>query len=414
MDIQTFKKRISRFHSFVLLDQILDIDDEKRIIAIKNVTLNEPFFQNQELEDPVFPDSMIIESILQAASLLLSKENKFASTRLFFDTIDKIQFKGTAKPGDQLRFEIEQISRTETTVKIQAKVLINGTIICEGKLTFKITQTPSKPQIHPTASVHPSAILGKDVSIGPYAIIGEHVIIGDRTTIEAHSFVDKWTQIGEDCKIHFGCVLGSPAQDVKYKGERAGVIIGNRSILREYVTVNRATGENQFTRIGDDVLLLTNVHIGHNCTIDNKVIITNSANVAGHVHIEERAIIGGMVGMHQFVRIGKGCMIGGYSRIPQDVPPFMLCEGNPAYVRFPNLVGLKRSGASRQALLEIKTAYKILFRSQLNTKQAIEEIQKHDFQTPEFKHLYQFITADSKRGITKKPLDGEETEIEVV
>ncbi|NQY74749.1 MAG: acyl-ACP--UDP-N-acetylglucosamine O-acyltransferase [Candidatus Margulisbacteria bacterium] len=267
---------------------------------------------------------------------------------------------------------------------------------------FTLTEVPSKPNIHPTASVHPSAILGKDVSIGPYSIVGKNVIIGDRTKLEAHVLIEKWTQIGDDCHIHFGAVIGSPPQDTKYEGEKSWVVMGDRNVIREYVTINRSTGKNNITKIGSDCLFLTNVHIAHNCELGDHVIIANATALGGHTIIEDYATIGGITGIHQFVRIGKGSMVGGFTGVYQDIPPFMLCEGNPAYVRGINAIGLKRLGMSVKQVSLMKKAFKLLYRTDLNTTQAVKEIKDFEHELPELEQLVSFLKADTIRGITKK------------
>jgi UDP-N-acetylglucosamine acyltransferase len=178
-------------------------------------------------------------------------------------------------------------------------------------------------------------------------------------------------------------------------------VIGDRNEIREYVTINRATGKDQTTKIGNDNILLTNVHLAHNCQLGNNITIVNMANVAGHTTIGDRAIIGGMTGIHQFCRIGEGAMVGAYTRLPQDVPPFMLCEGNPAIIRGLNVVGLRRNGATRTDMSELKAVYKALYRSEMNTSQAMEHIAAMNPESDMAKHLINFIQADSHRGITK-------------
>jgi UDP-N-acetylglucosamine acyltransferase len=390
---------------FVLIDQVIELEHNSHIIAIKNVSLNEPFFNNLFMEEPVLPESIIIEALQQAGFLLLSEQLRLSTVKTFFEAIKEIKFINKVRPGDQLRLEVEIKKQTDTEVKLNGKALVEGKVVSEGVFVFQLALAPSKPQIHTTASVHPSAVLGKDVVVGPYSTVGEDVVIGDRTILEAHALIEKCTRIGEDCHIHFGCVLGSNAQDRKYSGEKTYVVLGDRNILREYVTINRSTGAGTITQIGNDNMFLTNVHIGHNVVVHNNVTITNLTHIAGHVTIEDNVIIGGLVGMHQFLRVGKGAMVGGYSRIPQDVPPFMLVEGNPAYIRTPNLVGLKRRGASKEALVELKSAFKLFCRSNLNTSQAIAEMEKVNFKSEEAKYFLNFIKADSKRGLTKGEAD---------
>lgn len=405
------QKSINYQFPLMLIDKIIDLQEENCLVAIKNVTANESFFQNSLLIDYYLPEGFIIEAIKQTAHILLTKTINNLAVRIFFDTIEKISFYRSVQAGDQLRIEIELLKITDRKANIMVKALVEGKVVVEGSLIFQLTEPPSRPQIHPTASVHPSAVLGKDAIIGPYSIVGENVIIGARTILEAHTMVEKWAQIGDDCHIHFGSVIGSPPQDKKYHGEKGLVKIGNRTTIREYTTVNRPTGDD-ITEVGSDCLFLTNVHIGHNCKIGNGVVITNLTHISGHIEIGDGAIIGGMVGMHQFVRIGKGSMVGGYSKVSQDLPPFMLCEGNPVSIRTPNVIGLRRSGASRDALHELKQIYKIFFRSNLNTNQALTEIENQQIaKTPEAKYFIDFIKAKSKRGITKLACDTENEEI---
>ncbi len=402
MHISDLRKKLQAKYPIILIDQIIEFPEDNRLAAIKNVTLNESFFQNSNLEEIFLPEGFILEAIAQTSQILISKKINNPATSIFFDSVKSIKFHKRVFPGEQLRIEVEINKITEKLVTVNTTTLKNGQLVSEGIITFKLTEEPSRPQIHPTAEVHSSALIGKDVIIGPYCVIGENVIIGARTILDAHTMVEKWTQIGEDCHIHFGSVIGSGPQDKKYQGEKGFVKIGNRTIIREYGTINRPTGENEVTQIGDDCLILTNVHVGHNCKIGNGVVITNLTHVAGHIEIEDKAIIGGMVGMHQNVRIGKGSMVGGYSKILQDVPPFMLCEGTPAIIRATNSIGLKRSGASMTAIKEMKQIHKIFFRSNLNTSQAIEEIDKAGITTSaEAKYFMNFIKTKSKRGLTK-------------
>ncbi|MFT5170682.1 MAG: UDP-N-acetylglucosamine acyltransferase, partial [Candidatus Marinamargulisbacteria bacterium] len=384
------------------------VEDRKKIVGIKNFTINEPFFQGHLPNNPIVPAVLILESMIQTGSALLLKDEEFSGRFAQFDALDKVLFTKSVVPGDQLRLEMEVLKIKENSVIMQGHALVEGRLVCEGKFTFSLKKQPSRPQIHPTASVHSSAILGKDVVIGPNTIVGEHVIVDDRTILEGHILLEKWTRIGADCHIHFGCVIGSAAQDAKYNGEKSWVVIGDRNQFREYVTINRSTGKDTVTKIGNDNTFLTNVHIAHNCEVANNVVIANMTNIAGHTIIEDRAIIGGMTGVHQFVRIGQGSMVGAYTRLPQDVPPFMLCEGNPAYVRGVNMVGLRRSGLPKLAITEIKEIYKIFFRSGLNVAQAMESIVASKFETEASQQLVSFLAIKSHRGITKKKLSEKE------
>lgn len=254
--------------------------------------------------------------------------------------------------------------------------------------------------IHPTAIIEPGANLHPSVEVGPYAIIGPKVTIGPETTIGAHAVIDGTTEIGARNRIFPGVAIGLEPQDLKYDGAESFTKIGDGNTLREYVTVNRATGAGEFTVIGDNNLLMAYVHVAHNCSIGHQVVIANNVSLAGHVHIDSRAVIGGVLGIHQFVHIGKLSMVGGMSRIERDVPPFMLVEGNPCRVRILNQVGLKRAGLSEDDRSLLKQAFKILYRSGLTLNQALDKLDllaDNDY----IQHLSSFLHAslgDSRRG----------------
>jgi len=254
---------------------------------------------------------------------------------------------------------------------------------------------------HPLAIVHPGAIAGRGSEIGPFCIVGEHVRIGERTRLLAHVVVNGHTTIGDDCTIHPFTSIGAPSQDRKAEGEVSYTTIGNRTVIREYVSVHRATGKEETTSVGDDCLLLAYVHIAHNCRIGNAVTMSNLAQLSGHVIVEDYATIGGAVGVHQFVRIGRNSMIGGMSRIGRDCPPYFLIEGNPAKVWGINAVGLRRAGFDGKTTTELKEAYKLIYRSEMNMSQALEAV-RGLVQTDAGRHLVTFIESPSDRGITLK------------
>ncbi|MDQ6827042.1 MAG: acyl-ACP--UDP-N-acetylglucosamine O-acyltransferase [Candidatus Eremiobacteraeota bacterium] len=254
--------------------------------------------------------------------------------------------------------------------------------------------------IHPTAIVHPNARIERGAEIGPFCLVGENVKIGTASVLQAHVVVNGWTTIGEACQIHPFATIGSPSQDRKYRGERAYTTVGDRTIVREYVSIQRGTGEESVTSVGDDCLLLAYVHIAHNCRIGNGVTMSNLAQLAGHCEVGEGAGIGGMVGMHQFVRVGKYGFVGGYSKIVRDVPPFFLVEGNPAKTYGLNSAGLRRAQFTPEQVAELKACYKLIYRSERNLSQAVQEI-ADVVKTEPGRELLAFLTAESVRGILK-------------
>lgn len=255
--------------------------------------------------------------------------------------------------------------------------------------------------IHPTAVIHPGAELHPTVQVGAYAVIGSRVKVGAGTVIAPHVVLDGWTEIGTQNHIFPGASIGTEPQDLKYDGSLTLVKIGNNNLIREYVTINRATRAGEATVVGNGNLLMAYAHVGHNCVIEDQVIIANSVALAGHVHVESMARISGVLGVHQFVHIGQLAMVGGMSRIDRDVPPFMLVEGNPARVRSLNLVGLKRAGlgshADGRSLSLLKKAFRILYRSGLTLNQSLEQLELLP-DDPHLQHLRQFLALSGLSG----------------
>jgi len=251
--------------------------------------------------------------------------------------------------------------------------------------------------IHPTAVVHPSAEISPDAEIGPFCFIGPKTKIGPGTQLISHVTILSNCVLGADSVIHPGAVLGGQPQDRKYSGEDTLLIIGDRSHIREFVTIHRATGPDEQTIIGDDNLLMAYCHIGHNCKVGHRVMIANNSGVSGHVIIGDDANIGGFVGVHQYVRVGRLAMLGGYSKVVRDVPPFSLVDGRPAVVRGTNVTGLKRQQISPQVREDLKQAFKILYRSRLNVSQAVARIEVEIPPSPELEDLLEFL-ADVRKG----------------
>jgi len=253
--------------------------------------------------------------------------------------------------------------------------------------------------IHKTAIIHPKAQLGEDVEIGPYSIIDENVKIGGGTTIGPHVHIEGWTTVGDDCRIFTGATIGNESKDLKYnQGDRTFVIIGHRNVIREYASISRATGKDDATEIGNDNLIMTGVHVAHDCIIGNNTILASYATLGGHVIIEDRAILGAQAAFHQFVKVGTLALAGACSRVAQDIPPYTTSVGHPARVRCLNSVGLQRNGVSSQSRLLLKKAYRLLFRSNLNRGQAVQKVREDVEMCAEVAHLLEFVET-SQRGI---------------
>ena len=254
--------------------------------------------------------------------------------------------------------------------------------------------------IHSTAIVHPKAKVASSCAVGPYCIVGEHVTLGDGCQLHSHVVIDGHTTLGRANQIFPFASLGLQTQDLKWKGGLTRTEIGDGNTFREYVTVHSATGDGETTRVGSHNHILAYCHIAHNCQVGDHVIMSNVATLGGHVTVDDHAIIGGLVAVHQFCRVGRFAMIGGCSRIVQDVAPFMIIEGNPAQARTINKTGLERKGVSDAAQAALRRAYKILFREELSVPNALLKIETELPPLPEIQHLVQFIRA-SERGIIK-------------
>jgi len=246
-------------------------------------------------------------------------------------------------------------------------------------------------EIHPSAIVSPGAELASGVEIGPYSIIGGQVQIGRGTVVGPHVQIEGHTLIGEECFIGQGAAIGGPPQDEKYRGEPSQVIIGDRTQVREYVTINRATGEGEATRVGENCRLMAYCHLAHNCQVGEGVSIANYGGMSGHTVIEDFAVIGGMVGSHQYVRVGRLAMVSGFSKISIDVPPFALADGKPARVVGLNVRGLRRAGLGVESRVCLAKAFKLLYRSGLNLSQALAELAAQADRCPEVDYLIRFL-----------------------
>ncbi len=254
--------------------------------------------------------------------------------------------------------------------------------------------------IHPTAIIHKDVILADEVKIGPFSIINERAEIGAGTEIGSHVLIDSKTIIGKNCKIHHGAVLGTLPQDLKFEGEKTFVIVGDGTVIREYATLNRGTKYRGKTVVGKSCFIMAYAHVAHDCLLGDQVILANSVNLAGHVEIGDYAIIGGVVPVHQFVKIGAHSIVGGGFRVQKDVCPFALVGGYPLKTTGLNRIGLQRRGFSEKTMRVLERTFRILFKSKLNTSQAIERIKTEVELIPEVKSILDFI-AQSERGIIK-------------
>jgi UDP-N-acetylglucosamine acyltransferase len=254
--------------------------------------------------------------------------------------------------------------------------------------------------IHPTAVVDSEARIAPNVVVGPYCVIGPEVAIGEGCWLQNHVAICGPVNIGSRNRFHSYSSIGQKTQDLKYAGEPTYLEIGDDNNFREFVTVNRATAAGSVTRVGNRGNFLAYSHIAHDCIVEDDVLFSNNGTLAGHVLVQQYAIVGGLTAIHQFCRIGKFAFLGGCSKIVQDVPPFMIADGNPAVIRGINFVGLERHNVSHDVIRALKESYRILYRSDLNTKQAVAELDRMFPDVPEVRVIVEFIET-SERGIIR-------------
>lgn len=258
----------------------------------------------------------------------------------------------------------------------------------------------SGTQIHPTAIVDARAEIGADTVIGPHCVVAAEVVIGPGCWLQHHVTLCGPMTAGPRNKFYAYCSIGQQTQDLKYAGEPTYLEIGEENTFREFVTINRSTTSEGKTRVGSHGNFLAYSHVGHDCDVGDAVVFSNNGTLAGHVKVGDHAIMGGLTAVHQFCRIGRFAITGGCSKIVQDIPPFMIADGNPAKVRGINVVGLERNGFSPETIKAIKEAFRLIYRSKFNTRQAIEAIRKELGSSPELTQIVEFIE-QSERGIIR-------------
>ena len=388
----------------LLVDRVVAFEDGARIVAIKNVTIDEPFFGGHFPERPVMPGVLICEALAQAGALLAyrSRGGIKPGRILLLASLERARFRRPVVPGDQLELEVRSLKRHPPLWRMRGTARVGGATVTEVDFTASEAPAPeAAATIHPTAIVADGAVLGADVRVGPYAVIGANVRIGAGTTIGPHVVIDGYTTIGERNRIFQFASVGAEPQDLKYHGEASRLVIGDRNIIREFATLNPGTeGGGLVTSVGDGNLFMVYSHVAHDSRIGNRCILANSATLAGHVTLEDYVIVGGLAAIHQFVRVGESAIIGGGAMVIHDVPPFCNASGDRARLRGLNLVGLRRRGFTAAQIRPIKRAYRLLFDSDLAFTQAQARVTAEYGENTEVARMLAFV-AVSKRGVTK-------------
>jgi UDP-N-acetylglucosamine acyltransferase len=384
----------------VLVDAITEHEAGRRLVAVKNVTLNEEFFQGHFPGVPIMPGVLMLEALSQlAAVLLLHREDAKPRARVYLRGVDDMKLRRQVVPGDQVRLEITLGRRRSSLARAKAAAYVGDQMAAEAELLLSLV--PDGADIHPTAIVHPRAVIGQGATVGPHAVIGPHVRLGAGCVVGASAVIDGYTEIGDETKIFPFASIGLIPQDLKFRGEVSTLSIGRRNIFREFVTINRGTeGGGGVTQIGDGNVFMAYVHVAHDCRVGNNNIFGPHAVLGGHVTVEDFANVSAGSAVHQFCRVGRHGFIGGYSVVTKDALPFARTVGSrPARIFGVNTIGLMRRGLSADVIEKLKRSFRYLLQSKLNTTKAMQQIQRdQSLACAEVEYVLEFIRT-SQRGV---------------
>ena len=397
--------RVYYRYPVIFVDVVTEHEPGDRLVAFKNVTISEEFFQGHFPGYPVLPAVLMIEALTQAAGVLvLDRADAPPTARASLRGVNNAKFRRQVVPGDRLRLEVT-LGRVRSRLgKVNAVAYVDDQVVAEAELLLAIESGPAF--IDPTANVHPTARIGAGTSIGPNAVIGPDVRIGLNCRIGASVVIEGWTDIGDGTQIFPMASIGLAPQDLKYRGERTRLTIGNGNVFREFVTINRGTlGGGGETTIGDHNLFMAYVHVAHDCHVGDETIFGPHATLGGHVDVEDYANISAGSAVHQFCRVGKYGFIGGYSVVTKDALPFARTIGSrPARIFGVNTIGLSRRGFTSDTISQLKQAYRYLIQSKLNTTRALARIdQDPTLASQEVRYLVDFIRSSRRGVILRRP-----------
>jgi UDP-N-acetylglucosamine acyltransferase len=404
----TIERLCDRYPS-TLVDAILEYEPGRRIVAVKNVTVNEDFFQGHFPGTPMMPGVLMIETLAQVATLLLTDGASGTSTAAtYLRGVDNAKFRRQVVPGDRLRLDVTLGARRATLARAHAVALVDDTIVAEAELVMGLVPdraagTRRDVTVHPSAIVHEGAQLGAGTVVGPHAVIGEHVRMGQNCRVGASAVIDGWTELGEGNEIFPFASIGLIPQDLKFKGERTRLTIGDFNVFREFVTIHRGTGGGGgVTEIGHRNVFMAYAHVAHDCHVGNHTIFGNAATLGGHVTVEDYATVSAFSGVHQFCRVGQHAFIGGYSVITKDALPYAKSVGNRARMYGLNTIGLERRKFSRESIGKLRRAFRYLLHS--NTSRALAQIEREpSLHCDEVRYLVEFIRTSSRGVGLRRP-----------
>lgn len=407
MSIATDIDRLSYHYPSCLVDAVAEHEPGRRIVAVKNVTVNEEFFQGHFPGTALMPGVLMIESLTQVAALLVTEG------QVSLRGVENAKFRKQVVPGDRLRLEVVVERRRRAIVRVRASAAVGGEVVAEADLVLAVGDDT---RIDPAAHVDPRARIGAGTTVGPHAVIGPDVVLGRRCKVGASAVIDGHTTVGDDTEFYPFASIGLPPQDLKYRGEPTELHIGHRNVFREFVTIHRGTaGGGWRTTIGDQNLFMAYVHVAHDCHVGSQTIFGLGATLGGHVSVDDFATISAYSGVHQFCRVGRHAFIGGYSVVTKDALPFAKTVGARGLCRVYglNTIGLVRRGFPEDALTKLKRAYRYLLQSKLNATQALQKIESDPaVACPEVAHLVAFIRSASRGAILKRGRPSDEADNE--
>jgi UDP-N-acetylglucosamine acyltransferase len=400
ISIPVLLDRLCYRYPSLLVDAITEHEAGRRMVAVKNVTVNEEYFQGHFPGAPLMPGVLMLESLTQvAALLLLEREDAPPNMRAYLRGVNDAKFRRQVVPGDRLRVEIALGRRRSSLARAQATAYVGDQLVAEAELLLALR--PDQTRIDSTAIVDAQAEIGVGTTIGPHATIGPRVRLGRNCRVGASAVVDGWTEVGDDTEIYPFASIGTAPQDLKYAGEETRLVVGRRNIFREFVTIHRGTrGGGGVTTIGDHNVFMAYVHIAHDCHVGNHTIFGNMATLGGHVSVDDYANVSAGSGVHQFCRVGRHAFIGGYSVVTKDAMPYARTVGSrPARVFGANTIGLMRRGFAADVVAKLKRSFRYLLQSKLNTTNALRQIERDpSLRCAEVECLVDFIRT-SPRGV---------------
>ena len=400
IDIPVLLDRLCYRYPSLLVDAITEHEPGRRLVAVKNVTVNEEFFQGHFPGAPLMPGVLMLETLTQVAAILLvQREDARPNQRVYLRGVNDAKFRRQVVPGDRLRLEVSLGAQRSGLARAQASAFVDDQVVAEAQLLLGIRD--DRTHVDPSAIVDVRAQIGEGTTIGPHAMIGPHVALGANCRVGASAVVDGWTTIGDDTEIYPFASIGQAPQDLKFKGEETQLVVGRRNIFREFVTIHRGTrGGGGVTTIGDRNVFMAYVHVAHDCHVGNDTIFGNMATLGGHVSVDDFANISAGSGVHQFCRVGRHAFIGGYSVVTKDAMPFARTVGSrPARIFGVNTIGLMRRGMAPDVIAKLKRSFRYLLQSKLNTTRALQQIERdRSLACAEVQYLLEFIRS-SQRGV---------------